>query len=313
MAADETLDHHVAALGLSHREGGHDVFACLQVERHAPAMVAVGWLDHHRQANVLRGFPGFLGGGHDLPLRHRHAAGGQQAFGQVLVAGNAFGNCAGQIGFGCPDAALAGAVTELHQVAAVQPDVRDAAVGGGRHNGGGAGAQVAVIDFGADGFDSHLHVADGEWCVVDGGHQQRMAFGQRGAGHLLVPRPEHHAVHPASGGAARLAKAGRHVGQVQQLNHHVLQHMAGPGAFVQTLQKSAALAYATVVFQQRGQQARQAVIEARQQIGRKVFQVTKIQPNLQHGPVGPDVGAAQVIDAQQVDSIVVTHGWGDLA
>jgi hypothetical protein len=70
-------------------------------------VVAVRGLDGHGKADVLRGFPGFFGRCHDLAFGHGHAAGGQQALGEVLVLGNAFGDGAGLVGLGRPDAALA--------------------------------------------------------------------------------------------------------------------------------------------------------------------------------------------------------------
>src|SRR2546427_8339673 len=157
-------------------------------------MVAVRGFDHHRQADVLGGLPGLFGTVDNLALGHRHAAGGQQAFGQVLVVGNAFGNRAGEVGLGGPDAALAGAVAELHQVALVQADVGNAPVGGGRHDGGSAGADIAVVHLGADFLGGSLYIGRVVGLAVDGGHQQPVAFGEGRAGHLLVPGPKDHAV-----------------------------------------------------------------------------------------------------------------------
>jgi hypothetical protein len=131
VAADEALDHHVAAFGLGHREGGHHFFARGQLERHAAAVVGVRGLHDHRQADVLGGFPGFFGAVDHLAFGHRHAAAGQQRLGQFLVAGDRFADGAGVVGLGGPDALLVGAVAQLHQVAAVQAHVRNAAVGGG--------------------------------------------------------------------------------------------------------------------------------------------------------------------------------------
>ena len=308
VAANKALHHHIAAVRLRHLERSLDLVACRQFQRHAASVVAVGRLDHHRQADVLGGFPGFSGTGHKPAFRHRHTAGRQQTFGQVLVVGNALGNRAGQVGFGCPDAALACAVAQLHQVAVVQPDVRNTPLRGGSHNGSGAGPQITIFNFGTNFFDGGLHVLCAKRGVVDRRHQQLVALGQGGACHLLLARPEHHAVHPAPRGAAGLAKAGWHIGQVQQLDHHMLQHMAGPGAFAQALQKAAAFPHTAMVFQQRWQQGCQAARKARQQVGREVFQCAQVKPHLQHRAVSPDVGAAQVVDAQQLNVVVlVTH------
>ena len=175
---------------------------------------------------------------------------------EFLVAGDGLADGAGVVGLGGPDALLVGAVAELHQVAAVQAHVRNAAVGGGADDAGGARAEVAVLDLGLDRVDRALHVGGVEGVVVDGRHQQAVALGQRDAGDLLVARAEHHAVDAVLRGAAGLAEAGGHAGQVEQLDHHVLQHVAGPGAFVQALDEAAALADAAVVLDQRRQQRR---------------------------------------------------------
>ena len=85
-AGDETLDHDFAAFLFSHAIGGLDLFAQSQFERHAAAVIGVGRLDDHRHADVLGRFPGILGALDDAPFRHRHAAGNEQALGEVLVA-----------------------------------------------------------------------------------------------------------------------------------------------------------------------------------------------------------------------------------
>ena len=101
---------------------------------------------------------------------HRHAAGGEQVLGQVLVAGDGFGDGAGAVGFGRPDAALARAVAELHQIAVVeQADGRNVAVVGGIDDAGGARAQALGIDHVAQLLDDG---GDVERPVLDGRHDQ---------------------------------------------------------------------------------------------------------------------------------------------
>ena len=82
------------------------------------------------------------------------------------------------------------------------------------------------------------------------------------------------------------------------------------GAFLQALQEAAPLADAAVVLDQGRQHRRQALVEARQGVGRVVLQLAQIEPDLQHRAVGPDVGAAQVVDAQQLDVFFGAHGLG---
>ncbi len=304
VAGDEAFDHHVAAFGVSHMVGRLDVFLLAQVQRDATAMVAVRGFDHHGQADVLGGFPGLFRAVNHLAVRDRHAAGFEQTFGEVLVAGNAFGDGAGEFALGRPDAALAGPVAQLHQVAVVEADVGNAAVGAGRHDAGGAGAQVAVIDLGAQPRHGSLHV---KRVIVDGGHQQAVPLRQRNAGHLLVPRPENHAVHATHRRAAGLAEARGHARQVEQFDDNMFQHMAAPGALLQALQETAALAHAAVVLLQRRQPGCEAVIQPRNGVGGMVFQNAQVQPDLQCRPVSPDVGAAQVVDAQKLDIVDFCH------
>ena len=253
-------------------------------------MVAVRWLDGDGKANVLCHFPRFFGRGDDLAFRHGHAAGGQQALGEVFVLGNAFGNGAGLVGFSRPDAALCRAVAQLHQIAVVQADMGNAALASGIDNAAGRWAEVTVIDRCLDGVDGGL---DLERLIVDGRHQQLVTMLQRHAGHRFFGAAEHHAVHAALGDFTGLTKLGRHAGQVQQLDDHVLQHMAHPGAAFKALDKAAALAHAAGVLDQVGQPGSQAVVEAGDFVGRVVFQLSQIQPDFQYRAVCPDTGAAQ--------------------
>ena len=86
VAGYEALDHDAAAFVLGDAEGILDFLLRPEISRHAATVVAVARLDHHRQADVLSGLPGFTGTMRNAPFRHRHAAGGEQALGEVLVA-----------------------------------------------------------------------------------------------------------------------------------------------------------------------------------------------------------------------------------
>ncbi|MPM44283.1 hypothetical protein SDC9_90961 [bioreactor metagenome] len=155
-AVDEFFDDHVRAFGLGQCEGGLDVILAAQVQRHAACVVAVGGLDGDGKADVLRHGPCFFGIGRDLAFGHGHAAGGEQALGEVLVLRDAFGDGAGLVALGGPDAALRGAIAQLHQIAVVQADVRNTTLAGGIHDAAGAGAKIAVVDFGLDGLNGGL-------------------------------------------------------------------------------------------------------------------------------------------------------------
>ena len=133
--------------------------------------------------------------------------------------------------------------------------MRNSTVSGSGHDNRRAGPQKTVVDLGTDAPDYRHNTGSAEGLAVDGSYQQPVPFIQRGAGNLLVARPEHHAVHAALAGRAGLAKTGWHTGQVEQLDDHMLQHMAGSGVITQALQKAAALAHTAVVLQQGRQQA----------------------------------------------------------
>ena len=304
LAGDKTLDHHVAAFGLGYGEGRHDFLAGGQLQRHTTAMVGVRRLHGHRHADVLCGLPGLLRAGHHLPFGHGHTAGLEQALGQILVAGDTLGNRTGLVALGRPDAALRSAITQLHQVAVVQADVRNAAVGGGVHDTRRAGAEVAVFHLLLHGGYSGGHVKS---LVADGRHDQAVRLGQGCAGHLFVAGAEHHAVDPRARGAAGLAKPGGHPRQVEQLDHDVLQHMAGPGAFFQPLQEATTLAHPAVVLDQRWQHGGQPGVETGDLVGGVVLQRAQVKPDFEDGPVSPDIGAPQVVDAKKLDVVQVFH------
>ena len=268
-AVDEFLDDDLRALGFGQREGGLDFSLARELQRHAARVVAVRGLDGDGATDVLGHFPGFLGIGHHAALGHRHAAGSEQSLGEVLVLRNPFGDGAGLVAFCRPDAALRCAVAQLHQIAVVQADVRNAPLTRRIDDAARAGAQIPVVDAGFDGLDGGLEV---KRLVVDGGHEQFVAPGQRGARHVLLGAAEHHAVHAALRDFACLAELGRHASEVQQLDDDVLQHMAHPGAAFQALDEAAALAHAAVVLDQRGQPGGQALIQAGQFVGGVVLQ-----------------------------------------
>ena len=74
--------------------------------------------------------------------------------------------------------------------------------------------------------------------------------------------------------------------------------MTAPGALLQPLQKASALTHAAVVLDQRRQPCGQALIETGDLMGRVVFERAEVQPDFEHRTVSPQVGAAQVVDAQ---------------
>ena len=301
MARKATFHQHLTAVPPRHGPGGHHLVTGVQVEADAASMVAVDRLDHHRQANLLSRFPGRFRAGSCLSLRDRYADRLQQAIGQVLVAGDGLADGTGAFGLCRPDAALAGAKPQLDQVAIGQPQVGNAAVGGRRNDRCGARPQETGVDLLAHGLHGGGHV---EGLLVDHRHQQRMALSQCAAAHPLVTGAKHHAVDAAAGGAARLTEAGGHARQVEQLNDHMLQNVAHPGTLLQPLQESARFTDPALVLLQRRQPLAQPIGESGQLVGGVVLQLAQVQPGFQHRSISPDVGAAQVGDAQELDVVL---------
>ena len=236
VAQHEALDDDAAAFLDRDGIGRQHFLARGQVGEDAAAVVAVIGLDHHRQADVLGRVPGVLGAVDQAAFRHRHAAGGQQFLGQVLVARDALGDGAGAVGLGGPDAALARAVAELHQVALEQADVGNVAVVGRVHDAGRAGAQAVAVDQRAQARHGGGHV---ERAVLDAGHDQVAGFFQRGAGDLFLPGAHHDLVDAAGGGFPGLAETAAQAGEVLQFQGDMFKNVAGPGAFLQSHQEAA--------------------------------------------------------------------------
>ncbi len=226
----------------------------------------------------------------------------QQALGQVLVARDAFRDRAGMLGFGGPDAARARTVAKLHQVALVQAQRGNTALGGGIDDIGGAGAE-------RDGIGQFMQCANCggnvERTIFDRRHHHVARGGERDASDRFVACTHRDLVHAAPAGLARLAETGLHAGQVLQLDHHVLHDVRGPGAFAQPQQEAAALADAAAMLDQARQPGAQAFIKTGNGIGRRIFEIADIDPGFDDRPVGPDVRSAQRQHIDNLDGFLV--------
>ena len=109
-ARNEALHNHLRAFRFGQGESGFDFRLVRQLQRDAARVVAIRGLDGDGRANLLRHFPGLFGAGHHAALGHGHAASREQAFGEVFVLRNAFGNGAGLVAFCGPNAPLCCAV-----------------------------------------------------------------------------------------------------------------------------------------------------------------------------------------------------------
>jgi len=138
-------------------------------------------------------------------------------------------------------------------------------------------------------------------------HRMAVAGFQGGAADHGIARAEGHFVHAMLAGGAGLAEAGLHAGHVLQLQHHVLEDVAGPGAAMQALDEAAALADAAAVLDQAGQPGCQALRETRQFVRGEVFQLADVEPGLDDRTVGPDVRAAQMGHTEKLDVVLFRH------
>ena len=148
------------------------------------------------------------------------------------------------------------AIAELHQVAIVQANARDAPIGSGIDDAGRAGANAQAVHHLGQLGDVAGHV---KGLVCDGGQNQIARTEQGLAAHGFVACADHHFVNPPGPGFTGFAKTGLHAGSGLQLQRHMLEDVAGPGAFFQTLQKAATLAHAAAVFDQSRQPGHQAL------------------------------------------------------
>ncbi|MNS83234.1 hypothetical protein D3C72_1170160 [compost metagenome] len=220
-AGQEFLDHHLAVHG-GRVVGRIQLLARGDVHRHALALVAVLRLDHDRQADFFRGGPAVVGAAHGAAQRHRHAGGVEQLLGEFLVLRDRFGHAAGAVDLGGLDAALLGAPAELHQAAAGEAAVWNAARHGGVDDGAGARAQALR-------FVEVAQLGDGG-VGVEGGVGQRgldQLFGQRegAAAHVFLGVLHGDLVHAFFGRGRGVAEVDGAAGLGLQRHGGVLEHV----------------------------------------------------------------------------------------
>jgi hypothetical protein len=280
-----------------------------QIGEHAARVVAVGGFDDDRKADVLGGLPGIFDAIDQASLGDRYAAGLEQRLGQILVARDAFGDRAGAVGFGGPDASAACAVTELHEIAGgQQANGRNPPVLGRRRFDDASGARPEQLALGHVG-QALDRAGDVERRVVYR-CQHEIATGiQARAGHFLVPGAHDDLVDATRRRFPCLAEAAVHAGQVLQFERHVFEYVRRPGAFLDAPQKAAGLAVAAAVLAQRGQQSRQSLVEPREGVRRKVFEFADIDDRFNDRSIGPHVRTAQVADFKELE-VFAWHGVG---
>ena len=109
--------------------GGADGVLVLEVQRDAPAVVAVERLDHAREPEALCGRDGVVLGLHHLAPRNGEPGTVEESVGQLLVGRDVDGDAAGPAGHRRADALLVDALAELDEAEPVEADVRDVAPG----------------------------------------------------------------------------------------------------------------------------------------------------------------------------------------
>ena len=153
------------------------------------------------------------------------------------------------VGFRCPNAALVGAITELNQIAIVETNGGNIAIGGSVNNASGAGPYAKAIDhLGEIGND----LLDGVGAVFNGCHDQ-VASGLKGsAADRFIAGANDHFVNAPGACFSGFAETSLHAGSVLQLKGHVLHDVTWPSALGEPLQKAASLANAAAVLYEPG-------------------------------------------------------------
>ncbi len=270
VALEVGLDDHRARVLARALEPGRDLRVAGQADRDAAAVVAVVGLGHDRKAEAVRGAHGLALVLHQLLARHRQAERGEDAVGLLLVARELDRDVRRAAGDGRLDALLVLAVAELDQRLVVEPQPRDAALLGGVHQRGRRRPERAPLRE-ADVLVARRrpvpalgHGAGGAQLVG----QQRAQQAQRqlagrdaflALGVFIDDGVEARAIQ-----AARLAEGDVLAGDVLQLERHVLEHVAEPGALVlvHAADETAGLAIGAAVLGEAGQGRDQAVDEA---------------------------------------------------
>jgi hypothetical protein len=239
-------------------------------------MIAIDGLDANRQANFLCGFPSFVGGGNIATLWHRNTTVGEQTLGEVFVFGKTLGNGAGLVSFGGPNAALVGAITELNQIAVVETNGGNIAIGCSVDNASGAGPYAKAIDhLGEIGND----LIDWVGAVFDGCHDQ-VASGLKGsAADRFIAGANDHFVNASRACFSGFAETRLHAGSVLQLKGYVLHDVTWPSALGEPLQKATSLANAATVLYEPGKHFLESLVKTGQGVGGEVFQIANVDPS----------------------------------
>jgi hypothetical protein len=123
--------------------------------------------------------------------------------------------------------------------------------------------------------------------------------------HFLLGIGVDHVVDPAFRGFAGLPAADVRPSKALQLDRHMLQHMAGPGAFVQALHEASRMPTRTFVFRQAGYQADEPVNEARDDIAWPLLELADIDDEVHDRHSRPDIWPPKDVALPNLDHAVV--------
>ncbi len=278
-------------------------------------MVAVERLDHPRVAEAagtaggladrlgpldpLDRFDRFVGVVDPHLARHRQAEVGEDLVGEAFVGRDLDRRVASLAGDRRLDAALELAVAELHQRAVVEADPRDVALLGGPHQRAGRGAEGAALRQAHQGLAFAAEI-ERRRVVGRALRRQEMADHRQaeraggGAHRLLGEAVDHVVLAGGQGLAASLAIGDWRTSQALELDRHVLEHVAEPGALVlaQPADEAARLAVRARVLVQGRHQLEQPLVEPGQAQRRVGFELSQVHPQSDHRPERVEVGSA---------------------
>ena len=306
ITGDEALNNDAAAFIDGNGKGGADFLFCHQIGKYAAAMVAVGGFYHHRQADIFGGFPGVIGRFNDHAFGYRHPTGLEQALGQVFVARDGFGNGAGLVGFGRPDAALFGTIAQLYQIVFGQAHGRNLPIHRGVDDAARARAEQSVFCQILEFFNRSGHI---EGLVFNGRHNQIATRGQRQASHFVMQVVHDYFVNTATICLTGTTKTAGYTRQAEQLQGHMLHDVGGPGALMQAFDETAIFFVAAAVLHQAWQPGNQSLGQAGDLVGWKVFQIANVHPGFQNRYVGPHIGTANRLDVDDFYGFMTHLGY----
>ena len=280
--------------------GGIELLARRDVDGDALALIAILRLDDHRQADVLGGGPAVVGVRHRTAERHRYAGCIEQLLGKFLVLGDGFGDAAGAVDFGRLDAALLGTPAELHQAAAGEAPVRNAACDGRVDDGARARAEAL-------GFVQIAQLGDGrrgvEFRTVLRGVDELLGQFQRAAADRFFAVLESDLIDAFLDGARGMAEIHRAAGLRLQRHCGVFEHVG---------QRERLAQHDRVQFTDGREKRAKAGLEAGQAPD-GVLVVLAIDDRLDAGMAAPEIGAAQGADACDVHVVISLRCFAALA